>query len=59
LGGAQLIEDLGADSLDLVDIGFALEDHFGREINEADVERAVTVGDIISLFGPRMSSLAN
>jgi acyl carrier protein len=47
---ARLVEDLGADSLDLVEIVFALEDHFGREIDEADIELAVTVGDIIALI---------
>jgi acyl carrier protein len=50
---ARLLDDIGADSLDLVEIGFALEDHFGREIDEAEMDRATTVGDIIALIEHR------
>lgn len=46
---ARLVEDLGADSLDLVEIAFALEDQFGREFAEEETERILTVGDIIAL----------
>jgi acyl carrier protein len=37
--GARLVEDLGADSLDLVELVFALQDQFGREIGEDETER--------------------
>ena len=50
---ARLVEDLGADSLDLVDIVFSLEDHFGCEIAEEDVARVVTVGDVVELIQGR------
>jgi acyl carrier protein len=48
---AHLHGDLEADSLDLVEIAFALEDHFGREITEPEMNRIMTVGDIIALIG--------
>jgi hypothetical protein len=43
-----------SDSLDLVDIGFALEDHFGTEIDEAEMDKVTTVRDIIALIEPRL-----
>jgi acyl carrier protein len=52
--GAHLVGDLGADSLDLVEIVFALEDQFGREIGEEETERLVTVGDVIALIEYRV-----
>jgi len=48
--GASLAEDLGADSLDLVEIVFALEDQFGREISEEEAEQLLTVADVIALI---------
>ena len=48
--GARLVEDLGADSLDLVEIVFALEDQFGREISETEVEKVGTVADVVALI---------
>jgi acyl carrier protein len=47
---ARLVEDLGADSLDLVEIVFALEDQFGREIGDEETERLVAVADVIALI---------
>ena len=40
-------EDLGADSLDVVDLVMALEDEFDVEIPEDQVENIKTVGDIV------------
>ena len=41
------VDDLGADSVDLVDLSMALEDEFGMEEMEADeIESIVTVGDL-------------
>jgi acyl carrier protein len=50
LPGAHLVEDLGADSLDMVEIVFALEDQFGREISETEIEKVGTVGDVMALI---------
>jgi acyl carrier protein len=47
---ARLVEDLDADSLDLVEIVFALEDQFGREIAEEETERLLTVANVIALI---------
>jgi acyl carrier protein len=44
---AHLSDDLGADSLDKVEMIMALEDEFGVEIRDVDAERIVTVRDAI------------
>lgn len=44
---ASVTDDLGADSLDLVDLVMSLEDEFGVEINDDQVETIKTVGDIV------------
>ena len=43
-------EDLGADSLDVVDLVMALEDEFDVEIPEDQVENIKTVGDIVKFI---------
>ncbi len=44
----SFIDDLGADSLDLVELIMALEEEFGIEIPDADAEKVVTVGDVVN-----------
>ena len=44
---AVLIDDLGADSLDIVELIMALEEEFDIEIPDADAEKVVTVGDVV------------
>jgi acyl carrier protein len=44
---ASFIEDLGADSLDTVELVMALEEHFDIQIPDEDAEKIVTVGDAI------------
>jgi acyl carrier protein len=44
---AKFIEDLGADSLDTVELVMALEEEFGIEIPDEDAEKMVSVGDAI------------
>ncbi len=44
---AKFIEDLGADSLDTVELVMAFEEEFGLEIPDEDAEKIVTVGDAI------------
>ena len=45
---ASFVDDLGADSLDTVEILMAIEEEFGIEIPDDDAENAKTVGDVIS-----------
>lgn len=45
---ANLIEDLGADSLDAVELVMAVEEEFGIEVPDEEAEKLRTVGDIIS-----------
>ena len=44
---ASFIDDLGADSLDIVELIMALEEEFDIEIPDADAERVVTVTDVV------------
>ena len=44
---ASFIDDLGADSLDIVELIMALEEAFDIEIPDADAEKVVTVGDVV------------
>jgi acyl carrier protein len=43
---AHFIDDLGADSLDTVELVMALEEEFGIEISDEDAEKIQTVGDV-------------
>jgi acyl carrier protein len=44
---AKFIDDLGADSLDTVELVMALEEEFGLEIPDEDAEKITAVGDAI------------
>lgn len=44
---ASFVEDLGADSLDSVELLMALEEEFGTEISDEDAEKLKTVSDTI------------
>ena len=44
---ASVIDDLGADSLDIVELIMALEEEFDIEIPDTDAEKIVTVGDVV------------
>jgi acyl carrier protein len=43
---AKFIEDLGADSLDTVELIMALEEEFGIEVPDEQAEKLLTVGDV-------------
>ena len=45
---ASFIEDLGADSLDLVELIMAMEEEFGLEISDEDAEKIKTVQDAVN-----------
>ena len=44
---AKFIEDLGADSLDTVELVMALEENFGLDIPDEEAEKLQSVGDVI------------
>lgn len=44
---ASFIEDLGADSLDIVELVMALEEEYGMEISDEDAEKIRTVKDVV------------
>ena len=44
---ASFIDDLGADSLDIVELVMAIEEEFDIEIPDSDAEKVVTVGDFV------------
>lgn len=44
---ASFIDDLGADSLDIVELIMALEEEFDMEIPDSDAEKIVTVSDVV------------
>ena len=44
---ASFIDDLGADSLDIVELVMALEEEFDMEIPDSDAEKVVSVGDVV------------
>ncbi len=47
---AKFVEDLGADSLDQVELIMALEDEFDLKIPEADAEKLTTVGSAVDFI---------
>ena len=54
---AKFIEDLGADSLDQVELVMALEEEFGSDIPDEDAEKLTTVGDAIKYVESSRSCL--
>jgi acyl carrier protein len=44
---SSFIEDLGADSLDIVELVMALEEEYGMEISDEDAEKIRTVKDVV------------
>ena len=50
---SEVIDDLGADSLDIVDLVMTLEEEFDTEIPDEDIENLRTVGDIVKYIEER------
>ena len=47
---SNFIDDLGADSLDTVELVMAFEEEFGSQISDSDAEKILTVGDAIKFI---------
>ena len=52
---ANFIDDLGADSLDTVELVMAFEEEFGSEISDSEAEKILTVGDAIKFIEGKSS----
>ena len=53
---ASFVDDLGADSLDTLELVMALEEEFGIEIPDEDAEKIATVGDAIKYIQEKLKS---
>ncbi|MCK5451234.1 MAG: acyl carrier protein [Candidatus Omnitrophica bacterium] len=53
---AKFIDDLGADSLDTVELVMALEEEFGAEIPDEDAEKMTTVGEAVKYIEEKAAS---
>ena len=51
---SNILEDFEADSLDVVDMVMSLEDEFGVEIPDEEIENFHTVGDVVSYVEERL-----
>ncbi len=51
---ASFVDDLGADSLDLVELVMAMEEEFGMEISDEEAEKPRTVGDVLNFVRERV-----
>lgn len=51
---ASIVDDLGADSLDVVDLIMSLEEEFDIEIPDEDVENMKSVGDIVKYIEAKL-----
>ena len=47
---SSFVEDLGADSLDTVELVMAFEEEFGSEISDSEAEKILTVGDAVKFI---------
>ena len=52
---SSFIDDLGADSLDTVELVMAFEEEFGSEISDSEAEKILTVGDAIKFIESKAS----
>jgi len=55
IGSARIASDLGADSIDLVELAMEFEDEFGIEISDDDAEKLITVDDVILYIAGKLN----
>lgn len=53
---ASFIEDLGADSLDIVELVMTMEEEFDMEIPDEDAEKIKTVGDVVKYISSKQAT---
>jgi len=51
---SKFVEDLGADSLDIVELMMSLEEQFGIEIPDSEAEKMQTVGDVVEYIKSKL-----
>lgn len=56
VGKASFVDDLGADSLDIVELVMSMEETFDIEIPDEDAEKMQTIGDAIAYLKERLES---
>ena len=56
---SDVINDLGADSIDIVQLLMAMENEFGVTVSEDDADKLKTVGDIVSLIDSKNQIISN
>jgi acyl carrier protein len=56
VGKASFVDDLGADSLDIVELVMSLEESFDIEIPDEDAEKIQTIGDATAYLKERLES---
>ena len=52
---SSFIDDLGADSLDIVELVMAIEETFDIEIPDEDAEKVVTIGDVVKYISEKVN----
>ncbi len=53
---ASFVDDLGADSLDIVELVMSIEENFDLEIPDEDAEKLQTIGDAVTYLKERLES---
>jgi len=56
---SSFIDDLGADSLDTVELVMAFEEEFGSEISDSEAEKILTVGDAVKFIEEKLTRNLN
>ncbi|MCZ6464330.1 MAG: acyl carrier protein [Proteobacteria bacterium] len=56
VSGANILDDLGADSLDVVELVMAIEETFGLEVPDEEIEALRTIGDVEKFVASRLAA---